>query len=232
MKQHKAQCFLCSPYSSSFHSKIEKEILRNEFTKDSTWGFKMLSRRSSYFQAVYVEKLIYTEKTVDPFGVDTEIERVSYDQIEFQVNIYKPNILIFQPPRNYRKLINQLAQFVDYAIAIETKDIKVFDWIDLLVANGINGIVTKINVDQICYDKATTGKLTLISVNDVRERFHQILQKTNYFVKNAKISFDEKVNLPEVEIFSNGKIVFKSPVAVENFKPFYDAFFEVTERQQ
>ena len=228
MKHRKAQCFFCSPYDRKNHSKIENEILQNEFTQDSSWGFRMLSRRSNCLQAVYIEKLTYLEKVIDPFGVTSEFERVSYHQIEFQLSTYPPNILIFQPPRNYRKLINQLAQFVDYKVVIESKNTKVFDWVDLLMKSGMEGIVTKVNVDQISYDKLTTGKLTLIGHHDVRERVHQLLPETSFFIKNAKIAFNKTVNLPDVEIFANGRIIFKSSIPIEDFKTFYDTFFQLT----
>lgn len=232
MKQHKAQCFICSPYDSKIHSIIESEILRNEFRQESTWGFRIKTRRNNILQAVYVEKLIYSEKVVDPFGNTTEFERVSYNQIEFQLSTFPPNILIFQPPRNYRKLINQLAQFFNYSIAIESKEIKVLDWVDLLTRNGLEGRVTKVDVDQVRYDESTTGKLILIGHHDVRERLYQLLTGTNFSIKNAKISFEKKVSLPDVELFSNGKIIFKYPVPTEDFKYFYDAFFALTEQQK
>jgi len=191
----------------------------------------VLSKRNNYIQAVYIEKLTYLEKVIDPFGGTTEFERVSYQQIEFQLSTFQPNVLIFQPPRNYRKLINQLAQFVDYEIAIETKEVKVFDWIDSIMDIGMTGVVTKVNVDPVNYDKSTVGKLILTGHYDIRERVYQLLAGTSFFVKNAKITFSENMHLPDVEIYSNGKIIFKHPVSIESFKNLYDAFCSLIEDQ-
>lgn len=228
MNQPKAQCFFCTPYNHRLHSKIESEILRNEFNKKSTWGFRVLTRRQDYLQAVYIEKKIFTEKTTDPFGNIREFKRVDYSQIDFQLSITQPQIIIFQPPKNYKKLINQLAQCADYTIAIENRNIKLFDWVKMLKDRGIEGVVTKANIDQINYDKFTTGKLTLAGNNDLSEKIIKLLSGTSYIIKNLRITFSDKSDHPDVDLYSNGKIAFSRPVDTDYFKIFYDTFCTLT----
>lgn len=229
MNQAKAQCFFCTPYNQQVHSKIESEILRNEFNEGSTWGFRVLTRRQHYLQAVYIEKKTFIEKIIDPFGNTSEFERVAYNQMDFQLSITPPQILIFQPPRNYRKLINQLAQCVDYTIAIENRNVKLFDWVKMLINQGIEGVITKADIDPIIYDKFTTGKLNLSGNNSLREKIVQLLSGTTYIIKNLKIVFSDKLNHPDVELFSNGKVSFSHPVDTDCFKIFYDTFCMLTE---
>lgn len=232
MNHHKAQCFFCTPYDSHVHSRIEREIIRNEFNEDSVWGFRIHSRRQQFLQAVYIEKKIFTEKIIDPFGNTTELERIAYNQIDFQLSTSQPQILIFQPPRNYRNLINQLAQFTDYTVAIKNKTVKLFDWVILLAEKGLEGVVNKVNIDPITYDKSTTGKLTLAGQSDLREKIVKLLVGKSYIVKNLNLISSDQFDTPAVELFSNGKVIFSRPVDSEHFIQYYDTFCKLTENAE
>jgi len=228
MKQYKAQCFFCRPYDNQIHSRIEREIVDNEFTQRSVWGFRVHERRQEHLHAVYIEKQIVVEKIIDPFGNSSEFERISYSQVDFQLSVSPPHLIIFQPPRTYRKLISQLAHFVDYTIAIQNKNVDLFSWAKSLENKGISGVVTKANIFPITYDKMTSGKLSLVSGNDLRKKIQKLLSATSYTVKQIKIIFDDKIGIPAVELFNNGKIVFSRPLNSENFKIFYETFYALT----
>ena len=224
MNQYKSQCFFCSPYDKKLHSKIETEIINNEFKKDSIWGFRVYSRRNDTIQAVYIEKKTYIEKIIDPFGEIQEFNRVTYNQIDFQLSIVPPHILLFQPPREYRKLLNQLAQFADYTIAIDIKVVKLLDWVDLIINQGFKCIVKKANINSINYDKYTSGKLTLVSGVDLKDKIDKLIPNSSYSLKQLSISFCEKSDIPNVDLFSDGKIIFTQPVDLDIFKILYDSF--------
>lgn len=224
MNQNKAQCFFCNPYDYQTHSKIENGIVENEFSPDSTWGFRLHSRRQDYLRAVYIEKHTFVERTTDPFGNSTELERVTYNQIDFQVSVKPPHLLIFKPPINYRKLINQLAQLADYTIAIENKNVNLLRWLELLENKNLKGTVIKANIHPINYDNYTTGKLSLASSVDLREKIDKLLSGNSFTIKNLKIVFKNSESIPDVELYRNGKIIFSRPTDKMNFEVFYDAF--------
>lgn len=226
MNQRKAQCFFCKPYNDQIHSKLENEILQNEFSQDTLWGFRVQTRRKGCLQAIYIEKQTFIEELIDPFGNTTVSERISYSQIKFQISSSPPHLLIFQPPRNYRKLINQLAQYTDYSIAIENKTVRLFDWVDILVKRHLENIVTRANIYPINYDKVTTGKLTLSSNIDLKGKITQTLSNTSYNIKSLKLKFKDKI--PDVELYNDGKLIFSRPVESNIFEIFYEAFYELT----
>ena len=232
MKLSKAHCFFCSPYDQELHSKIENEILLNEFKPGSLWGFRLHSRRQHYLQAVYIEKQILSEKITDPFGNITEYERVTYHQMDFQLSDCPPHILIFNPPRNYRKLLNQLAQFTDYTVAIKNRSVSLFDWVEILRKHDMNGIITKANINPIKYDLNTNGRLSLTSHIDLTDRIVKLLSGTSYLIKNLKITFTENLSIPDVELYSNGKVVFSRPVEIDTFMLFYDTFYKLTSKTE
>lgn len=225
MRQNKAQCFICNPYNKDIHSRIESEILKNEFNKESTWGFRVLERRDDSIHASYVEKIAYLETVEDPFGNKLEYERVLYQNIEFRLNVSSPHIIIFKLPRNFRKLFSQIAQTVNFEISIEGKSIDLNNWIDRIVSD-VKGYVCSINIDQIKYDNNTEGKLSLVGSDDVRISMNRLLEGKSYLIKSVKIcSADDFGN--DIDLFANGKVVFKYPVGYGEFEKLYKSFVEV-----
>lgn len=228
MDQHKAQFFFCKPYDKRTHSLIESEIIRNEFKPESIWGFRLVVRRSTYLQAVYIEKKTIVERVTDPFGKIADFERVVYTQIDFQLSLSKPNIIIFKPPRNYRKLLNQLAQFSNFSIAIENKSVDLFDWVKILNDHGITGEIVKINVDPVRYDKLTFGKLMLVGKKELQKRVTNLLSDVRYEVKNLKLEFTgDQGGIPNVELYRDGKVDFAKSIDSEKFKIFSDTFCQL-----
>lgn len=224
MNHQKVISFFCDPYSLELHRLIENSIEKNLFNQASSWGFKYHKKRNGYIHADYIEKQLIKERIVDPFGVETEYERTVYNKIEFILRIDTPNILIFAPPRTHRRAINQLAQFTDYSIAILNKQADLYKWVDAISEIGYQGELVKINIDPIKFSENTLGKITLTGDKELKSTCQKLIDDASFSLKNVRVRFNHKTGLPDVDLFSNGKVCFNKSVDMSVINEFYQVF--------
>ena len=220
----RALCFFCEPYEKVTHEKVESGIIANEFGPNSVNGFQIHFRREKLVCAVYIEKHEYVEEITDPFGGKIEFQRIEYQHIHFLVKEDPPNIIIFNPPRFYTKLLNKIAQLTDYNIVIEDKAIDLLSWVSEIFENGLSGNIIKMLVDKIKYDSKTFGSLVLTSSDDLRTKFAKILASKSYTLKKVTIDYGKDFDRPKTELNSNGRVVFGRQVDVVEFEEIYKAF--------
>lgn len=97
-------------------------------------------------------------------------------------------------------------------------------WIFILKKEGLIGELTKLNIDPIRFDENTIGKITLSGTKELLDFGKRIVGDATYSVKNAKICFKSGNDIPDVEIFSNGKIGFSKPVNFDIFEKFLNTY--------
>lgn len=227
LSQSKSICFFCSPYGEEVHTQIEKGIIADEYSLNRTYGFRIHQRRKQMLSATYIEKRLYVESVTDPFGSTTEYQRTIYKQIDFQLRLRAPQLIVYHPPTNFRNITNQLAHFTGYNLVVERKTVDLLKWINFLFEMKLPGKVIKLQLEKLVYDIATSGKLFLQSERNILPRLYDLMGKISYYPKKARVRFDEDVNLPDVDIGSNGTISFTRPVETTIFHDFYDGFYSI-----
>jgi hypothetical protein len=190
-------------------------------------GFQVHSRRTDSINASYIEKREYIEEVTDPFDNKIEFQRIEYQQTQFLIKKESPNIIIYNPSRYYRKLLNKIAQLTEYNLVIEDKSVDLFQWVKEISKDGVAGKVSKMKVERIKYDSKTTGSLTLSSETDLRPKIVKILGSKSYSLKKVTIIYDKNPDLPRMDLFSNGRIVFSRPVDYTDFDKIYQAFNKI-----
>lgn len=226
MIPNKSICFFCDPYDTNLHKKIEDEIVANQYAVNGSSGFQIAYRRFSNVYASYIEKREFAEIITDPFGNTTEFQRIEYQQIQFQLRQQPPHIIIFNPQRYYRKLLNIIAQFSSFTIAIEEKVINVIDWVSEVLKNDNDGKINKVEVEKIAYDSKTIGALSLSSDDDLRPKLETILESRPHFLKKVTVTFD-KIGRSNLELYSNGRITFQKAMEIDEFNSIYNAFCKI-----
>ena len=223
----KSICFFVSPYNEKSHKEIETGILSNEFNSSNSYGFRIHSRRKGFINATLIEKIEFVEKIIDPFGDETQIQRIKYQNINFEIKNSPPQIVIFHPPNSYRKLLNQLAEYTNYNVSIESKTINLLVWAKKLYDSNFNGKIVKMNIKNILYDKTTIGNLTLIGENDLEKMGKEIIAGKKHLIKELRIALEDNATASYVDLNNVGKIKFNKPVGNELFEKLYDTFISI-----
>tara|TARA_R110002020_G_scaffold112613_3_gene259029 strand:+ start:121 stop:819 length:699 start_codon:yes stop_codon:yes gene_type:complete len=164
----------------------------------------------SSLSAVYVEKVVTRETIIDLQGKENVIDVVRYPRYEFQIQRFvKENeflLLVFNPPRSLRGLIEFLVGVLDKNIYFRDSKISVDKFIELAKSSkDIESVtVDKVKVKGVEVSRTSYADITISSSFNAYHDLESFLDDKNYKISNARTRLKTKFGSGKVEVSSTG----------------------------
>jgi hypothetical protein len=140
------------------------------FTYDSLNGFIIERIRDELIEARFIEKLIYSEVTTDPFGNVDTFERVTYRSLDFTLFSSFPHIELKDSQRSTKEFINKLLEVCNFSLAISPVSVNLLDWVESLKTGlGYSICVDSLQISSLLLEEGVSAKVLLKGNKDVRE---------------------------------------------------------------
>src|SRR3979490_2582417 len=89
---------------------LAAKMRANTFQETSVNGFIVDSVRENTIAGRYIEKVLFQEKIIDPFGDEHVIDRTLYRQLEFNLFQTFPHIELWDSPRSTSGYVSKLLE--------------------------------------------------------------------------------------------------------------------------
>jgi len=177
-------------------SELIARIAKTKYSNKNELGFLVSSLSDSHITAQYSIKLEHCEVIVDPFGNEEKIYVEKFLNINFSIIKGKTNFLVVRnPPRSIRSLIDSLNGLIDDNISVSTLVINPLNILDNLKDEfGSRNIkINEIKVSNHSISRNTSASMYIKSSGNILED-----------IKNLSISH-EKIDKITVVLSINFK---------------------------
>lgn len=140
------------------------------FTADSFDGFVIERIRDNFIEARFIEKIAYSEVTVDPFGNEETFRRVAYRSVNFTLFSEFPHIEIRDSQRSTKEFVNRLLELCNFSLTVTPISVNLFDWVKELQKCFEHAVtVDSIQLSDIEVEDGISAKVLLKGSRDVRD---------------------------------------------------------------
>lgn len=100
-------------------SQVMSGLKRMEYLPNDIEGFQIRQYRDDSISARYIERIDYDEVLKDPFGSESIIKRVVYNQFDFSISFSGGVLEVVNPPRSLVKFTTRLGEVCDFNVSVE-----------------------------------------------------------------------------------------------------------------
>lgn len=160
----------------------------SEFQPDALDGFMLDRIRDSSVEGQYIEKVVYDDDIVDPFGVTQRFQRIDYRRTRFCLYSEFPQIEIRDSPRSLQGFTARLTEITRFTVSIAPISADALRWIDAFAkASSLRVDFTAIQAGDISFSEGVVGKLHIKGSGDVPAVMKQILGMRSYRIDKAVV---------------------------------------------
>lgn len=149
---------------------LAKRFKTKSFNDDASEGFVIDRVRDEFLEARYVERLVYTDHVLDPFGKELSFDRVEFRQVAFRASADWPGLELVDAPRSSQSLVSRLGEATDFMLAIAPLEVDVLKWASALQEDiGLVALVDSLQLGALQLGEGITARAVLKGDRDVRE---------------------------------------------------------------
>ena len=176
-------------------------------------GFELLSYDESQLTAKYFERHVEKEIIKDPFGEVSEVEMIRYQTIDFSIFSFERDntvLMIENPPRSVKGLINALSQSIGFGFFVESLNLNIHTFISFLkkTFGGSSVKVLSLRANNIRLTEKTTGAIDVLSIGDALSDVSNFFNKNEIKVVKAKVSIFTGNSRSILSVSDTGYFVF------------------------
>lgn len=162
-------------------------IGKDQFTEATTTGFIIDSARKSSMEARFIQKRIFTETILDPFGNESKISQTSYLQTRFTLRNRAPQLLVMNPPRAFSPFITRMGEHCQGKAAIYPPENDTNNLIAALIAQSTAAKITGILISDIQLKGPAVAKVLIKGTEDVKRAVQELVGSRRYSIKEAQL---------------------------------------------
>jgi hypothetical protein len=167
---------------------VVKGLSRDEYSSRKKWGFSNVTLHGDSLRGQYIEKYEAVTRVQDPFGKVLEFPHVEYEHFIFHIGIRYPQLELHDPGRNLGAFFNQVAQYLNFKMAIEAPPVDVLRWADLITERADSAQVHGAWVTNVSLSNTVAAKIALTGTEDVRPFIKKIVGKRSYSFLRVQIA--------------------------------------------
>ncbi|MGP9500253.1 hypothetical protein [Halomonas sp. AOP43-D1-4] len=172
-------------------------------------SFTLTEFNENSVSAVYVEKVVTRETVIDLQGRESEVEVVRFPRYEFQLQKFGSDgflLLVFNPPRSLKGLVDFLLKEVDGHIYFRESKVSVDDFIEN--AKSFDSILSvradKIKAKGISISSSSYADVSVSSSLNAYVDLEEFLQEKKFKISSARLRVRTKFGSGKVEVSSSG----------------------------
>ncbi len=148
--------------------------------------------RANQISGTYVEKLIRSERVEDPFGQQTEFERIEYRRSTFHIDeSVHFGLELINPTKSASRLVSRFLELTGYRFSIETWSEDPLEWAQCtseMMSRKIQ--IQKVIAGGIDVASGVTGEMVFRGQGDVLSAAASILEGRQYTTDKVQVVFE------------------------------------------
>lgn len=165
---------------------LSKALKAINFTPKADDGFILHTTRKQEIIGEYIEKIQIKEKIIDPFGNETEYDRVEFLTTRFSFSSTFPQIEIRNPPRSLQSFQARLSEACDFSIYIKPIDVDPIRWAKKFSDLADLDLITKaVQFDNIFINNDIKGEMLIRANSNLFPILNQLLPWEKHEIKKV-----------------------------------------------
>ncbi|AJW46938.1 hypothetical protein [Ralstonia mannitolilytica] len=186
------------------------------FTEESVDGFWVERIRDDFVEGRFIERYVYQEINVDPFGGEEMIERTGYRLTDFTLFAQFPYIELRNGQRSIKEFVNRLLQACNFDLVVSPVAVNLLDWVtSFQKVLGDRIIVDSLQVSGVELEEGITGKILLKGDKDVREAVGSILKGKRYSLEKIQVRLTTPGKNVSLHLSNNGTAKIPTEQAID-----------------
>lgn len=172
---------------------LAKNLKAKPFGNEQMEGFVIDRIRDDFLEARYIERFLYIENVVDPFGREQSFERLEFRQCEFRATNSGPGLELIDAPKSVQGLISRLTEATNFSLSINPLSIDVMKW-SALFQNKLNisTIVDSLQIGALLLTPGISAKAVLKGEKDVLEAAVALTKGRPYSIEKIQLRTERR----------------------------------------
>ncbi len=167
---------------------IARRMQKADDIQENEKGFIVERVRDDFVEAKYFERLQTIERLIDPFGRESEIDRVQYLQINFTAFDGPLGLEIVGTSKDVRKLTNSLEKICEYKLILSAISVDPIAWaVEISRCSGIEYYTESIQISNMYVGPGISAKLVVTGTVDVGELTGRFVHDRSHVIEKVKI---------------------------------------------
>jgi len=190
-----------------------------QFTPDSFDGFVIERIRDNTIEARFIEKIIYSEITIDPFGREETFERVTYRSVNFSLFSEFPHIELRNCQRSTKEFVSKLLELCNFSLSVSSISVNLFDWVEELQQYIEQSLyIDSLQLSGLVLEDGVSAKVLLKGNKDVREAVNRLATNKNFNLDKLQVKVRIAQKIVPIHLNSSGAAMVPSDF-FEEFLP-------------
>lgn len=202
--------YLAEPLTRKGLDALLGAFTRDEYRDGKQWGFSGVAHRGSKIDGQYIERFERVLTVEDPFGKVLEFPRVDFDKWIFSIGVRIPNIEVQDAPRSSSTFLNQIAQYLNFEIAITAIQLDPLAWVERIEDNVSALEVCAVSIADVCLTNSVQAKIALAGGADVRPQIKTLTGRRCYSVRRLQVKGVHRTQAFKCDLFSDGRAIISS----------------------
>jgi hypothetical protein len=164
-----------------------------QFSSDNQIGFILDKVRPETIEGKFVERVLYSEKIIDPLGGEQSIDRVEFKVTEFISMQHSFGLELINAPRSTTTFTNKLLEICDDSLSLQAISINPIEWGSNIGSQlGEPCTFTSVQLSKLALERSVSAQAVVTGGVDVRSFLGEITNGRTYTVDKAKIEIGER----------------------------------------
>jgi hypothetical protein len=186
---------------------LASRLKARSFSNENMDGFVIERVRDSFLEGRFFEKIVLEETVRDPFGNETNFERLTYKEVEFMFSASYPQIELRKFPRNTQAFVTRTAEVTEFATTFLPVSVDAFSWADKIrVAYPKQFRIDLAQLSEVSIEENVVARLVLSSPHDIRAALGRFTNRRQHRVDRIQIRFEYARELVSVQLAPDGTL--------------------------
>lgn len=187
---------------------LASKMLHLQYGEEKQYGFILTAIKENLISGKFVEKQVKVEKTIDPFGNETDLEKIIYQITKFVISDGKIGLELIDPPRGIGKFLEEVRKITGLGFFVSEVNVDPIEWL-CLIENSIKCDVISINASGIKANENGIAKVNISGINDIREDFNNFIEERENIIDFIKARMLIKNEYCKAELYKNAAVKIK-----------------------
>lgn len=191
---------------------ISDRFLTLPYSDKRMSGIEMISFNSNTIEAKFIEKIVYEEIIIDPFGNEIITKRVRYNVFNFTLSLVSEDyivLIIHFPPKSVKSFTNLLYELFGVGFFINTINIKLNNFIEFIKTNLFfkQLKISNIKLSGLSLSQHSTARMEIVSSSDAYIELLNLYPNPTFILEKLKMNFLYLETKGSIEISKSGLII-------------------------
>jgi hypothetical protein len=203
---------------------LASRLKARSFSADDNDGFIIERVRDTFLEGRFFEKVAFDETVRDPFGKETTLERVTYQEVEFTFCTSYPQVELRKFPRNIQAFVTRTAEATEFATTFLPLAVDAFAWAERIGSEYPKQFrIDLAQLSNVVLDDNVLARIVLSSQFDIRDAFARFTKRRQHKVDRIQIKLEYADELLSLQLATDGTLRSASQLPREVFDAIREA---------